>query len=117
MSIETAIVINAVIKSVAISDGDYGALSAWLHLDYGGSEQMFGGYCLYLPKSFTHHEIKSFAGHFIWRCMEIADVTEWEKLSGKTIRVREDDWGNIEAIGHIVKDDWFNPSLDFGGCK
>ena len=103
---------NAIIKSVSLNSDDHGLLSAWLHLDYGGSGQGFGGYCLYLPKSYTHHELKSFAGHFIWRCMEIAGVTEWSKLVGKTIRVRAAHSG-IEAIGHIVKNDWFNPSLDF----
>jgi hypothetical protein len=104
---------NAVIKSATITSDDHGLLSAWLHLDYGGSGQGFGGYCLYLPKSFAHHKLESVAGHFIWRCMEIAEVTEWSKLPGKTIRVRGEYFGRIEAIGHIVKDEWFCPSEDF----
>lgn len=103
---------NAVIERATITFEDHGVLSAWLHLDYGGSGQGFGGYSLYLPKSFTNHRLESVAGHFIWRCMEIAGVEEWGRLAGKTIRVR----GNmacIEAIGHIVKDDWFCPKDDF----
>jgi hypothetical protein len=103
---------NAIIESVKLTSADHGVLSAWLFLDYGGAGQGFGGYSLYLPKSFTHHKLNSPAGHFIWRCMEIADVTEWSKLPGKTIRVRGDG-GGIEAIGHIVKDDWFCPREDF----
>lgn len=103
---------NAIITGAQITTEDHGLLSAWLSLDFGGTGQRFGGYCLYLPKSFTHHEIKSYAGHFIWRVMEVAGVTKWDALKGKTIRVRGGYCG-IEAIGHIVKDDWFCPKQDF----
>ena len=102
---------NAVVKNARII-ADNGYLDAWLDLDYGGSGQGFGGYSLYLPKSFTHHKLESVAGHFIWRCMEIAGVDMWEKMAGKTLRVKGDH-GRIEAIGHIVNDDWFSPASDF----
>lgn len=109
---------NAIITSATLTAKDHGLLSAWLTLDYGGSGEGFGGYVLYLPKSFTHHGLLSHAGHFIWRCMEVAGVERWEDLAGRTIRVRTDSdksfGGAIEAIGHIVKDDWFCPADDFG---
>lgn len=105
---------NAVIDSAIISNDDRGFLDCWLMLDYGGSGQGFGGYVLYLPKSFSKHEVKSFAGHHIHRCMEVAGVGKFHELKGKTIRVRVVD-GRIEAIGHIVKDDWYCPKEDFGG--
>ena len=103
---------NAVIESVTLEKGDRGFLQCWLHLSYGGSGQGFGGYVLYLPKSYSHHELKSFAGHFIFRCMEIAGVERWDQLQGRTIRVRSEHH-TVHAIGHIVKDDWFDPSADF----
>lgn len=109
---------NAVIDSVSLDMGDRGLLTAWLFLDYGGSSQGFGGFALYLPKSYAHHTLESPAGHFIFRCMEVAGVEKWQDLEGKTIRVQLDKdglGGTIQAIGHIVKDDWFNPSKDFKG--
>lgn len=103
---------NAIIKSVKLECEDRGVLQCWLDLDYDGAGQGFGGYVLYMPKSFSHHELKSVAGHFIFRCMEIAGVGDWSRMPGRTIRVKGDHCG-IEAIGHIVKDDWFNPRADF----
>jgi len=104
---------NAIITSAVLDTGDRGLLTAWLHLDYGGSGQGFGGYVLYLPKSYKHHTKNGdYAGHFIFRCMEVAGVESWDKLKGKTVRVKCSH-SKIDAIGHIVKDDWFNPSDDF----
>lgn len=103
---------NAIIDSAIISNDDRGFLDCWLMLDYGGSGQGFGGWVLYMPKSFKHHEIKSFAGHHIHRCMEVAGVGKFHELKGKTIRAKVVD-GKIEAIGHIVNDDWYSPKVDF----
>ena len=106
---------NAIIESATITNSDHGLLSAWLWLDYGdgGGCQGFGGRALYLPKSFTHHQVNSgYAGHFIWRVMEIAGVSGWSELAGKTIRVKATS-SKVRAIGHIVKDDWFCPEDDF----
>lgn len=106
---------NAVIESASISIERGFILSAWLTLDYGGSGQAFGGYSLYLSKSAKHHdEQNNFAGHWIYRVLEIAGVEHWGQLKGKTIRVELDGpFGSIDGIGHIVKDDWFYPKKEF----
>ena len=96
---------NAVVNDATI-EVERGMLSAWLHLDYGGSGQGFGGYCLFSPKS-----SKDCAGHFIYRCLEIVGVERFDQLTGKTIRVRINE-GRISAIGHIVKDLWFCPTKE-----
>lgn len=105
---------NAVIQSASL-DIDRGFLCGWLTLDYGGSSQAFGGYVLYMPKDFAHHNrAASYAGHFIHRCLIVAGVERWDQLKGKTIRVKQDrPYGKILAIGHIVKNDWFDPKADF----
>jgi hypothetical protein len=102
---------NAVIQSARF-DTERG-LSIWVGLDYGGSGQGFGGYLLYGPKGWKAHEnAANYAGHFIWRLFEVAGVTEWSKLPGRTVRVKANH-SNVQAIGHIVKDDWFDPKAEF----
>ena len=103
---------NAVIKSAEITMAERGILDCWLQLDFGGTGQGFGGYALYLPKSFSHHQVLSVAGHHIFRILEIAGVEKWSQLKGRAIRV-EGSCSKIERIGHIVKDDWYCPSTDF----
>lgn len=86
-------------------------LSSFLHLDYGGSGQGFGGYALFSP------EFKTDAtGLWIWRCMEIAGVSEWTCLPGRTIRVRANH-SSVEAIGHILKDLWFDPKKELAALN
>lgn len=105
---------NAVIDDVSLSYGDRGFLNCWLHLSYGNSGQGFGGYTLYLPRSWKHHRIESPAGHFLFRVMEVAGVDDWGQLKGRTIRV-DCEHNQVHGIGHIVKDDWFYPAKDFAG--
>jgi hypothetical protein len=103
---------NAIIEAARIDTADRDLLDAWLTLDYGGSGQGFGGYTLYLPKSYKNHGGPNYAGHFLYRVMQVAGVTDWSKVVGRSIRVRATRTG-VEAIGHIIKDDWFCPREDF----
>ena len=100
---------NALIKSVTLSTEDHGCLSSFLHLDYGDcGGQGFGGYMLYSPKS----KGACGAGLWIWRILEVLEVSKWERLPGTTLRVKARHTG-IEAIGHILKDQWFWPREEF----
>lgn len=108
---------NAIIESVSLTTDDRGLLTSYLTLDYGCSGQGFGGFALYLPSSWKHHDkYAPYAGHWIFRLMEIAGVTNWRDIPGKTIRVKAR-WSEVEEIGHIVKDDWFSPKKDFEAMK
>lgn len=107
---------NAVINSASLGIGDHGILSSFITLDYGGSGQGFGGYALFSPEWDGHERQESdkanYAGHWVWRVLEIADVKDWKDLAGRTVRVRQEH-KKVHAIGHIIKDDWFYPTNDF----
>ena len=107
---------NAVIASAEITNADHGILSAWINLDYNKNLcQSFGGYTLYVPNVFKHrrHDLDTnWAGHFIFRVLRIAGVSNWSELKGQTIRIKLKD-SKIQAIGHIIHDHWFDPSEDF----
>ena len=102
---------NAVIEKATLTLGDRDILQVWLSLDYGGSGQGFGGHALALGPGYTKRDPKgegSFCGEYLRRILEVAGVTEWSHLPGRTIRV-EAEHSCIHGIGHIVKDDWFYP--------
>lgn len=102
---------NAIITSAKF-DMERG-LSMWIFLDYGGSSQGFGGYLLYAPKGWeAHKQSGNYCGHFIYRVLQIADVEDVSQLPGKSVRVKADHSG-VSAIGHIIKDDWFDPKQEF----
>ena len=104
---------NAVISSFSL--GIERGLSMWLNLDYGSSGQGFGGYLLHNTSVLKEDRETqgNYAGHFICRCLEIAGVEDIKDLPGKTIRVRGGGLGGyIEAIGHIISDDWFYPERE-----
>jgi hypothetical protein len=104
---------NAIIVTAEIEISERGPLDCWISLDYGDSGvQGFGGYALYLPKSYAHYKLMGVAGHHIYRILEVAGVTKWSQLKGRTIRV-ESTWSKVFRVGHIVKDDWYDPAADF----
>jgi hypothetical protein len=107
-------IVNAIIENVELEIEDHDILTCMLFLDFGGSIQGFGGYAL--GNSNCLQNKKNYCGHFIRRCLEVSGVNNWNKLKGKTVRVRflEGTYNEkINAIGHIVKEDWFCPEEDF----
>lgn len=108
---------NALIKSTSLGYEDHGILTCWLHLDFGGSCQGFGGYALDEPikdreGKFVERVPTVATGKWVKGILEVVGVEKWEALSGKHIRVeREDGWnGKIRRIGHFLEDKWFDPA-------
>lgn len=107
---------NAIIESASLGAERGFVLDSWIHVDYGGSGQGFGGFALYLGESSAHHSVSSPAGHWIWRVMQVAGVESWTALKGRSIRCRVES-GRIVAIGHIIKDIWFEPEREFAEAR
>lgn len=104
---------NAIIQSAQLDIGDRGFLQGWLMLDYGGTCQGFGGWMLCRPSNSNEFGLAgNYGGVWLTRVMEVAGVGEWSALVGKTIRAKSSH-SKVHAIGHIVKDDWFAPAIDF----
>jgi len=103
---------NARIESVSLGYEDHGILTCMLHLDYGGSGQGFGGYVLdYYNKDIEERVGTAYGMEFIILILKTVGVEKWEDLVGKNIRVKAEDT-KIIAIGHILKDNWFEPGKD-----
>lgn len=102
---------NAIITHAEFHIMESGILTVSVSLDYGDGGQSFGNCALYLPESFKHYKKETLAGHYLYRCMEIADVTKWSEIVGKPIRVKATH-EKIYSIGHFIKDDWFDLDLE-----
>lgn len=110
---------NAIIESATIGLDRGSFLCPWVYLKFEFGSQGFGGFvCGGTPdaKAGDHRNQKNLAAEFIVRVLSAAGVERWDQLAGKSVRVRKDkdEWGMIEEIGHIIRDDrWFNPRKTF----
>lgn len=89
---------NAKISGTSIGFDDRGP-SFWVHVDYGGAGQGFGGYRLG----------GAFTDYVLFGILKAVGVDLWENLKGKPVRVKIED-GTIKSIGHFLEDKWFTPS-------
>mgnify|MGYP001816557703 FL=1 len=103
---------NAVITEYSLTFSRGFILDLSIYLDYGDFQQGFGGFALHKADTPLDPKGGNYAGYYITRVMQIAGVENLKDVVGKTIRV---DHGpdRIYSIGHIIKDDWFNPDEDF----
>ncbi|MBB6306277.1 hypothetical protein [Xanthobacter tagetidis] len=111
---------NAIIEAATLYIERGFILTSFVHLNYGGSGQGYGGYVLGgLPdsKAGAHAEQGNLAAEWITGIMRAAGVEDWKDLPGKSVRVRLSQpglGGMVEAIGHIIRDDrWFDSKEAF----
>lgn len=103
---------NALIKATMLGIEDHGILSFMIHLDFGGTGQGYGGWCLDdLDPTDKHHRIQTpMTGELVQGVITVIGVTKWEDLPGKHCRIKRAAGyhGTILAIGHFMKDQWFS---------
>ena len=100
---------NARIKSTQLGIEDHGIFTFFLHLEYDGAGQGFGGYALDEWSKKAETRVGSGLGiEMIRKILEVVGVDNWEDLPGKYIRVEHDNMG-VYQIGHITKNKWFSP--------
>lgn len=98
-------VFNARIEDTFLGIEDHGIFTAFVYVAWQGRGCGFGGY------SFGGSDLSIASGYgsaFIQNVLNIADVRSWEELKGKFIRIEVDDLV-IKRIGHLMKDEWFDP--------
>lgn len=110
---------NARIASTMLGIEDHGILSSFIHLEYDGGGQGFGGYSLDTPVkgSYDFKRVGTAWGmEFIRRVLDTLGVNNWEQLPGTHCRVKAEHC-KVHAIGHIIKDKWFSPETDLAHLK
>lgn len=103
---------NATIRSTSLGREDHSIMTAFIHLDYGGTGQGFGGWAFDEPAADRAPDSRrrgaAFGCDFILRVLEVLEIETWEKLPGTSCRV-EASSGKVHRIGHYLKDQWFDP--------
>ena len=83
---------------IGFHDGFGSIPCLWIHLDYGGAGQAFGGHGL--GGTFTHA--------MLYGIINALEAPSWEKLTGMYCRV-ESGHSKVVRIGHVLKDQWYTP--------
>lgn len=97
---------NAIIDKASIEIEDHGILTLSITMKYGGGQiQGFGNY-----------DVRTNLGWWMERVFATLEVNSFDKLKGKTVRVRRED-RMISAIGHIIEDKWFCPKQELNKNK
>lgn len=92
---------NARIESTHLGKEGHGIMTCMIMLDYGGAGQGFGGWSLG----------GEWGMEYINKVLEVTGVECWEDLPGTHVRVKAEQM-KVHAIGHILRDKWFDPAED-----
>lgn len=113
----TTEIVNAKITSTKLGE-EHGCLTAELYVEGDMWGCGFGGYCLdHWCAEIGKYKSSDGYGAII-ELMKTLDVTSWENLQDKYVRVEIEGWGGrILKIGHLMKDQWFSFEQYFNKVK
>ena len=102
---------NAVISATRLGIEDHGIFTAWVTIKGDGWGVSFGGYAFDQWSEVRGRRVGADYGiEFIAQLMAAVGVESWEKLPGTHVRAEtEGAGGRCLRIGHILKNQWFDP--------
>lgn len=98
-------IVNARIDAADLNFGQRRMLIPDLAFDYGGSFQ--GAFQIRLRS-----DESDIGGWFVERLLQTLEADSWLALHHVPVRIKrgKGPQGEIIAVGHFIKDQWFNPS-------
>lgn len=101
---------NAKITSTMFGREDHGILTFMIFVEFHGGGCGIGGYALDMYDRESESRVYTAKGlEAISKILEVVGVDNWENLSGKYIRIKDNGWGStIDEIGNLMCDKWFN---------
>jgi len=100
---------NGQIQAAEIEIEDHGILTSMVRIRHDSHSGTFGGYQFDHSDGEGGHKGHVMCAEMIRRILEVVGVHRWSELKGKYIRVRKSDATHqIEEIGHITEDRWYN---------
>lgn len=105
------IIENGKITSAMLGFEGHGILSSMIMIEFDGSGQGFGGWGMdSYSKEKDCRVGTAFGCQYIMDVLKTLELEQWDDLKGQIVRVkREESFGKIKAIGHAVKNKWFDP--------
>ena len=100
---------NVVIEGVMLGFEDHNIMTCMVHVKGDMLNQGFGGYALdTYDKQFKRRVGTAYGMEWLIRLMNTVGAREFKELKGMYVRIEADEY-HIYQIGHIVKEQWFNP--------
>ena len=97
---------NARITKTWLGYEDHGIMTSYITLNYGGSGQSFGGWCIG----------GSYMDVWVRGVLKVLNKRKWEEIIGEYVQA-DHDKGKVYGIRSILGGEWFYPEEEFKKVK